>query len=155
MKKPVIIPLFAMSVVVLGGCQDSNSTKQQTSAMEQKVEQAQWVGTYQGTTPCMGCLSRCQDCPGMAVDLTLNQDMTYTLVRESLSGHNQVETLTGIMRFRDAEKTQLELVNVTTRNLLVVDTKHHLLEIREDVTANAYLAADDFLLEQPSKSSES
>jgi uncharacterized lipoprotein NlpE involved in copper resistance len=153
MKKPILIPLFATSVVLLGGCQDGSSPNQQAAAMEQKVEQAQWVGTYQGTTPCMGCLSRCQDCPGMAVDLTLNQDMTYSLRRESLSGHNEVETLTGVMRFRDAEKTQLELVNVTTRNLLVVDTAQKILEIREDVTGNAYVAADDFLLEQPAKSS--
>ena len=153
MKKPVIIPLFATSVVVLGGCQDSRGTSQQTAAIEQKVERAQWVGTYQGTTPCLGCMSRCPDCPGMAVDLTLNQDMTYTLVRESLSGHNQVETLTGVMRFYDDKKTQLELLNVKTRNLLVVDTAHKVLEIREDVTGHAYVATDDFVLEQALQSS--
>lgn len=153
MKKPILIPLFATSVVVLGGCQDTSSPQQQSVAMEQKVQQAQWVGTYQGTTPCLGCISRCPDCPGMAVDLTLNQDMSYTLVRESLSGHNAVETLTGMMRFRDADQTELELLNVKTRNLLIVDTAHKVLEIREDVTGNGYAASDDFLLEQPTQSS--
>jgi hypothetical protein len=153
MKKPILIPLFATTVVLLGGCQDSSTTNKDSTAMEQKVEQAQWVGTYQGTTPCMGCISRCQDCPGMAVDLTLNQDMTYTLRRESLSGHNDIETLTGVMRFHNAEQTQLELVSVATRNLMMLDIEHQLLEIREDVTGNAYVAADDFLLEQPTQSS--
>lgn len=148
MKKPILIPLFASSVVVVVvfGCQEQ-STDQASTVMEKKVEQAQWVGTYQGTTPCMGCISRCQDCPGMAVDLTLNQDMSYILRRESLSGHNEIENLTGVMRFRDAEHTQLELLNVKNRNLMWVDIQTKCVEIREDVTGNAYQIFDDFRLE--------
>lgn len=150
MKKPILIPLFASSMLLVGGCEGTTTT-QDSTAMQQKVQQTQWVGSYQGTTPCLACISRCPECPGMAVDLTLNQDMTYTLRRESLSGHNEIETLTGGMRFYDEAQTQLELVNVKSRNLLVVDTKNKLLEIREDLTGNAYVAVDDFTLEQPTK----
>jgi len=55
------------------------------------------------------------------VSLELHQDETYTLVRESMSGHNAPEVIQGTIRFADASRQQLELLQVNTRNLLYVD----------------------------------
>ena len=151
MKKPLLIPLIASSVLL--GCQDSTPTSSKNSQQvdqvsEQKVTVAKWVGKYQGTMPCMGCISRCEECPGMAVDLVLNQDKTYILKRESLSGHNEIETIKGNFRFSNSEQTQLELMQVKTRNLIYVDLDQQLLEILEDQTGNMYVSEDDFMLEK-------
>ena len=72
--------------------------------------------------------------------------MTYTLKRESLSGHNEIETLIGALRFNAQDQYKVELVNVTTRNLLYVDLEDHVLEIREDVTGKKYQMQSDFIL---------
>lgn len=147
MKKVVLIPLVATSAML--GCQDSTQTKaKEIEAITAEKQHAAWVGNFKGTTPCMGCLSRCEDCPGMAVALELRKDQTYTLTRESLSGHNEVEVLKGVIRFKDESKQQLELMNVQTRNLLYIDLDQQLLEIREDHTAKRYQMQSDFLLKR-------
>ncbi|MDY6451063.1 copper resistance protein NlpE N-terminal domain-containing protein [Acinetobacter faecalis] len=149
MKNRILIPLFASSVLL--GCQESNQTNTQVSEVNDKLVEKkiipQWVGYYQGTTPCMGCFSRCEDCPGMAVDVELKDDMTYVLKRESLSGHNEIETLQGKIVFKDSAQTKLELLNVQTRNQLFVDLENKILEIRVDKTAEPYQAQNDFLLD--------
>ena len=149
MKNRILIPLFASSVLL--GCQESNQTNTQVSEVNDKLVEKkiipQWVGYYQGTTPCMGCFSRCEDCPGMAVDVELKDDMTYVLKRESLSGHNEIETLQGKIVFKDSAQTKLELLNVQTRNQLFVDLENKILEIRVDKTAELYQAQNDFLLD--------
>lgn len=144
MKNVVLIPLLASAALL--GCQDANhsNTAQAQSAAQSKV--APWIGQYEGTTPCMGCLSHCEDCPGMAVTLALHEDQTYTLTRESLSGHNEIETLKGKLRFMDDAKQKIELVNVATRNLLYVDLDKQQLEIREDQSGKSYQMQSDFLL---------
>jgi len=151
MKKPLLIPLIASSVLL--GCQDSTQSnsennKQVDQVFEQKVRVEKWVGEYQGTTPCMGCISRCEECPGMAVNLVLNQDRTYTLKRESLSGNDKREIYTGHFRFSNPDQTKLELVQVKTRNLIYVNVDQKLLEILEDQTGYIYNAEDDFILEK-------
>ena len=115
MKKVILIPLVVTGA--LFGCQDQNQSVKNTVA-EAKVQLPAWVGNYQGTTPCMGCFSSCEDCPGMAVALTLNEDQTFTLQRESLSGHNEIKTMSGQIRFQDESQQKIELLNVDTRNLL-------------------------------------
>ncbi|MGA8883078.1 MAG: copper resistance protein NlpE N-terminal domain-containing protein [Acinetobacter sp.] len=150
MKKAIFIPLAAAAAAL--GCQDADQGAPQAAQLQgkaavQKQAVPAWAGKYQGTTPCMGCISRCEECPGMAVDLALHQDMSYELRRESLSGHNDVQVLKGRMLFKDQAQTQLQLLNVKTRNLIYVDLAHQLLEIREDQTAKPYAAQDDFLLE--------
>lgn len=151
MKKPLLIPLIASSVLL--GCQDSTQSnsennKQVDRVFEQKVRVEKWVGEYQGTTPCMGCISRCEECPGMAVNLVLNQDRTYTLKRESLSGNDKREIYTGHFRFSNPDQTKLELVQVKTRNLIYVNVDQQLLEILEDQTGYIYNVEDDFILEK-------
>lgn len=151
MKKPLLIPLIASSVLL--GCQDSKQSttenKTQTdSILQHKITVAKWVGEYKGTTPCMSCISRCEECPGMAVDLVLNQDQTYTLKRESLSGHNDVEILTGRFRFSNQDQSKLELIQVKTRHLIYVDLEQQLLEILKDNTGHTYASEADFILEK-------
>ncbi|MFC6167201.1 copper resistance protein NlpE N-terminal domain-containing protein [Acinetobacter terrestris] len=151
MKKPLLIPLIASSVLL--GCQDSKQTSSESNQQvdqvsEQKVTVAKWVGKYQGTTSCMGCISRCEECPGMAVDLVLDQDKTYTLKRESLSGHNEIETIQGHFRFSNPDQSKIELMQVKTRNLIYVDLDQQLLEILEDQTGHIYNSEDDFILEK-------
>ncbi|MFV5508231.1 copper resistance protein NlpE N-terminal domain-containing protein [Acinetobacter sp. 197] len=143
MKKVILIPLVVTGALL--GCQDQNQSVTNTVA-EAKVQLPTWVGNYQGTTPCMGCFSSCEDCPGMAVALTLNEDKTFTLQRESLSGHNEIETMSGQIRFQDESQQKIELLNVDTRNLLYVDLKKHVLEIREDQTGKRYQMQSDFIL---------
>lgn len=143
MKKVLMIPLVASSA--LFGCQDQNQSTANT-AIEAKAQIPAWVGNYQGTTPCMGCFSSCDDCPGMAVALSLHDDRTFTLSRESLSGHNPIETITGPIRFQDDTQQKIELLNVDTRNLVYVDLKKQVLEIREDQTGKRYQMQSDFIL---------
>lgn len=143
MKKVMLIPLVATSA--LWGCQDQTQPKQQ-AAMEAVQQVPQWVGHYQGTTPCMGCMSRCDDCPGMAVALSLHENQTFTLQRESLSGHNEIERLTGTLRFQDEAQQHIELMNVSTRNRIYVDLVKNRLEIRQDETAKPYQMQSDLLL---------
>ncbi|WP_180056512.1 copper resistance protein NlpE N-terminal domain-containing protein [Acinetobacter sp. YH12227] len=145
MKKVILIHLVASSALL--GCQDTKKPQSNdNTAITAEKQHAAWVGNYKGTTPCMGCLSRCEDCPGMAVALELHEDQTYTLTRESLSGHNDIEVLKGAIRFNDDTQQQLELMHVQTRNLLYVDLDQQLLEIREDQTAKRYQMQSDFLL---------
>ena len=151
MQKSIFIPLIAVTAMV--GCGDHQAQSEFSSAaknqtIEKKVIVPEWVGKYQGTTPCMGCFSRCDECPGMSVELTLKADQTFVLSRLSLSGHNEIETLKGKIKFTENDQSKLELENVTTRNLLFVDLKNNLLEILEDKTSNAYVAFDDFSLEK-------
>lgn len=151
MQKSILIPLIALTAMV--GCGEQPVTSETTSTakhqgFEKKVVVPDWVGKYQGTTPCMACISRCDECPGMSVELTLKADQTFVLSRLSLSGHNEIETLKGKVKFSDADQTKLELENVSTRNLIFVDLKNNVLEILEDKTSNAYVAFDDFSLEK-------
>ena len=143
MKKVVLIPLMATGILM--GCQETQQNQQQ-AASSVEMQKLSWVGHYQGTTPCMGCLSRCEDCPGMAVKLALHENMTYILERESLSGHNTVEVLQGQLKFSDDAQTQLELVDVQSRNLMVVDVLKKQLEIRQDETAQKHQMQSDFIL---------
>ncbi|CAB1213158.1 copper resistance protein NlpE N-terminal domain-containing protein [Acinetobacter bouvetii] len=147
MKKVMLIPL--MTSTALLGCQDTNqSDNQGQTSIESQKQVAAWAGKYEGTTPCMGCLSRCEDCPGMAVALELHEDKTYTLTRESLSGHNEVETLRGQLRFDAKDESKVELVHVAKRNLLYVDLEEKVLEIRADQTGKRYQMQSDFVLEK-------
>jgi uncharacterized lipoprotein NlpE involved in copper resistance len=98
--------------------------------MEAKAQIPAWVGNYQGTTPCMGCFSSCEDCSGMAVALTLNEDQTFTLQRESLSGHNEIETMSGQIRFQDESQQKIELLGGVSKSMLalnesIIDIKEH------------------------------
>lgn len=147
MKRVVLIPLVASAVLM--GCQDSKQpdAKQQI-ALNAEKQVAPWVGQYEGTTPCLTCLSRCEDCPGMVVGLTLHEDKTYTLTRESLSQHSAVETYQGKLRFSDESQQKIELLDVAARNLIFVDLDKHQLEIRADESGKRYQMQDDFLLEQ-------
>ncbi len=147
MKNVVLIPLVASAALL--GCQDANQSDPQNKAsIESQKQIAAWAGKYEGTTPCMGCLSRCDDCPGMAVALELHEDKTYTLTRESLSGHNEIETLTGRLRFDAKDENKIELINVSTRNLLYVNLDEKVLEIRVDKTAKPYQMQSDFVLDK-------
>jgi len=147
MKNVVLIHLVASAALL--GCQDANQSDPQNKAsIESQKQIAAWAGKYEGTTPCMGCLSRCDDCPGMAVALELHEDKTYTLTRESLSGHNELETLTGQLRFDAKDESKIELLNVSTRNLLYVDLDEKVLEIRVDKTAKPYQMQSDFVLDK-------
>ncbi|OTG87015.1 hypothetical protein B9T31_05245 [Acinetobacter sp. ANC 4558] len=151
MNKPILIPLFATSVLL--GCQNADSQKtindvsdkDKKVAVDQKMV-AQWVGHYHGTTPCMGCTSRCEGCAGMAVDLELKDNMTYVLQRESLSDESAIEKQEGAFMFKDKKQIQLELLNVKNRNQLHLNIADQSLEIQQDTTAKSYDAYNDFLL---------
>lgn len=146
MKNVILIPLMATGALL--GCQESErAVKQENAQLEHQVQVPHWVGNYTGTTPCMGCTSRCDECPGMAVDLVLKQDHSYELKRESLSDHNDIETLTGRFIFKDEAQTKLELLNVKNRNLIVMNLEQQQLEIRVDESALPYTAQQDFILE--------
>lgn len=147
MKKVMLIPFIATGALL--GCQDANQPQaKDKAALEHEMQKPLWAGSYSGTTPCMSCASHCEDCPGMAVDLVLNADQSYELRRESLSTHNDVDVLQGQFKFKGAGETQLELLNVKTRNMIFVHLENQMLEIREDQTAQPYVAQDDFLLER-------
>ncbi|WP_445115605.1 copper resistance protein NlpE N-terminal domain-containing protein [Acinetobacter sp. WZC-1] len=152
MKKPVLLPLIASGFLL--GCQEQSHTGHHDTsktaaenAKQQQTAAASWSGSYQGTTPCSACITRCDGCPGTAVDLVLNPDMTYEMKCENLSDHDDVESFTGHLRFVDAAQTRLQLMNVKTRNLLYLDADQHQIEILEDKTAMPYPVREDFILD--------
>lgn len=154
MQKSILIPLIAVSALSLQACDTASSTP----SVAEKSKPAGtdviplWAGKYQGTTPCMACFSRCDECPGMSVDLLLKPDQSFVLNRISLSGHNDIETLKGQFKFRDNESKIIELTGVNKRNLILMDLEHQLLEIREDLTANGFVEFEDFSLQRSSSS---
>ncbi|RKG41899.1 hypothetical protein D9K81_11715 [Acinetobacter chengduensis] len=146
-----LLPLIAISgaSAVLTGCQDTeHGTKSidQNTVQESVQPKPVWAGSYQGHTPCLSCSALCEECEGMSVKLTLKEDMQYELQRISMSGNDISETLTGRMLFKDEAKTQLELVGVSKRNLLLVNVAKHEVEIRMDQSAKAYASQQDFLM---------
>lgn len=148
MQKSILIPLVAVSAFSFTACDatstDANSTKK--AQQQHAAVIPLWAGKYQGTTPCMACFSRCDECPGMSVDLLLKPDQTFVLNRISLSGHNEIETLKGQFKFKSQDSKIIELSGVDKRNLILVDLEHQLLEIREDLTANGFIEFEDFSL---------
>jgi hypothetical protein len=70
------------------------------------------------------------------------------LQRESLSQDGDIERVEGKLIFKDAQQTQLELLNVKTRNQLFWDLENQRLEIHQDQTAQAFVAQDDFILDK-------
>lgn len=152
MQKSILIPLIAVSVLSLQACDTASSSA--SAAKKSQHAEAEviplWAGKYQGTTPCMACFSRCDECPGMSVDLLLNPDQTFVLNRISLSGHNDIETLKGQFKFKGNDTKFIELTGLNKRNLIMVDLEHQLLEIREDLTGNGFVEFEDFSLQRSS-----
>lgn len=152
MQKSLLIPLIAISALSLQACDTVSSNL----SVAENAEQAEpaviplWAGKYQGTTPCMACFSRCDECPGMSVDLLLKPDQSFVLNRISLSGHNDIETLKGRFQFRGSDSKIIELTGVNKRNLVLVDLENKLLEIREDLTAHGFIEFEDFSLQRSS-----
>ncbi len=149
MQKSILIPLIAVSVWSLQACDTASSHTSAADSAEVEVIPL-WAGKYQGTTPCMACFSRCDECPGMSVDLLLQPDHTFVLNRISLSGHNDIETLKGQFKFKEIDSKIIELSGLNKRNLILVDLEHQLLEIREDLTGNGFVEFEDFSLQRSS-----
>lgn len=148
MRRSTVIPFVLISSIHMASCDQSTQSNQllkQNDSIKNQVT-PQYIGLYQGTTPCMGCFSRCDDCPGMAVDLQLNADQTYVLSRLSLSGHNQAEEIKCQFKFINTEKSLIQLNGVPTRNIILVDLVNKMLEIRIDGTGEEYENFDDFSL---------
>lgn len=151
MKNPILLPLISCSVLL--GCHDSTPPDhtphtQIDTTLQQNIIPAAWVGTYQGNTPCMTCISHCEACPGMAVELILHADQSYQLKRQRLTGQDQLEEWTGHFRFKNNQQTQIELIQVKARNLIYLDMVQQVLEILEDKSGNLYEDQEAFLLEK-------
>lgn len=148
MQKSIFIPLVAVSAIL--GCSDQSKNISESdsasSAMSQQVIVPEWVGKYQGNTPCLSCSAYCEDCEGMHVALLLKADHAYELTRISASGNDQNQVITGVFKFNSPEQRQIELMGVSARNLIFVDLERHILEIRQDQTADAYPAQNAFSL---------
>lgn len=82
----------------------------------------------------------------MDVALVLKADHRYELNRISLSGNDKNQVIKGVFKFNNAEQSQIELIGVDVRNLILVDLERHLLEIRQDQTGDVYPAQDAFSL---------
>ena len=147
MQKSIFIPLVAVSALL--GCSDHQNPNAASNPALTSTQQAvvpAWVGTYQGNTPCLSCSAHCDECEGMNVALVLKADHGYELSRISLSGNDQNQMMTGHFKFNNPEHSQLELLGVDLRNVILVDLEHQRLEIRQDQTGAAYQAQDAFSL---------
>lgn len=147
MQKSIFIPLVAVSA--LFACSDHQNPKSEsenTSALTQNVVVPAWVGKYHGNTPCFSCSAHCEDCTGMNVALVLKADHAYELTRISLSGNDENQVIKGAFEFNNPEQSQIKLLGVDARNLILVDLEHHILEIRQDQTGDAYPVQNAFSL---------
>ena len=151
MKKALLTSFVAASISF--GCSNQTTEpEQKTSAV--KTDQGQtsdpklqaWVGKYEGIIPCATCISRCEGCDSMGVDLELHPDMSFKLVRTSYSTQSAAEVYTGHYEFLDGDKLKIQLNEVKDRNILVLGADY--TEIIDTKSGQPYAAYPDFQLEK-------
>lgn len=123
---------------------DKNSIKQVKVTIDPKLQQ--WVGKYSGVVPCAACLSRCPECDGMGVDLTIHSNQTFKLVRTSYNGYNEPEIYEGRFKFLDQDKLEIHLIGIKDRNTLLLG--RGFTEIIDTKTNQPYQAYQSFQLEK-------
>lgn len=151
-KKPILASLLCVSLNTACSKSSESSQAMQTESQNgrtvQKIsispEVQHWVGHYQADTPCKTCITRCEGCDGTHVDLYLNADQSYRLVRERNAEDEPAEHLAGRFIFVDSTKNKIQLVGTEQRGLLV--KSGDFTEIYNQETGQAYESRDEFLL---------
>ncbi|MBJ8451829.1 copper resistance protein NlpE N-terminal domain-containing protein [Acinetobacter bereziniae] len=149
MKKR-LLSSFIFASVMMGCGQHEQALKDEKASSEVKkpldVQLQKWVGHYKGTLPCAGCVTFCDECNGMTVDLKIYADQTFRLERTSNSDHNKHELYAGNFSFLDNGKVKIQLQSVKERNQLILG--HSYVEVLETKTGLPYQFFEDFQLDK-------
>lgn len=146
MKKTLLCSFVFASLCL--GCSQSKQAEHSTSEIEKSIKavdpQLQLrVGQYRGITPCVTCPTFCDGCEGSIIDLKLNHDQSFELVRTANSGNKKSETFNGKFVFNDDGKLQIQLHGVKERNLIVWGQNYV-----EVIDPNSGRPFEDFQLEK-------
>lgn len=131
------------------GCSQSEPDPKSREASTKSIkvidpELQKWVGQYKGILPCAACTSFCEGCEGMTVDLDVEENQTFKLVRTSNSGHNKPEIHEGKFIFVDNGKIKIQLDGVSERNTVL--WQQGSVEVLDAKTGLPYEAYLDFEL---------
>lgn len=147
MKKRLLSSFIFASLMM--GCEQHNpATNDEKASSEVKkpldAQLQKWVGHYKGTLPCASCVTFCDECNGMNVDLNIHAYQTFRLERTSNSDHNKHELYVGSFSFLDNGKIKIQLQNVKERNQLILGNDY--VEVLETKTELPYQSFEDFQL---------
>ncbi|OTU19985.1 copper resistance protein NlpE N-terminal domain-containing protein [Acinetobacter pittii] len=149
MKKR-LLSSFIFASLMMGCDQHDPATNNEKASSEVKkpldAQLQKWVGHYKGTLPCAGCVTFCDECNGMNVDLNIHADQTFRLERTSNSDHNKHELYVGSFSFLDNRKIKIQLQNVKERNQLILGSGY--VEVLETKTGLPYQSFEDFQLDK-------
>ncbi len=150
MMKKRALSTFILASVIMGCSQNDPNPEQEKVGTEVKPSidplLQKWIGHYQGILPCAGCITFCENCDGMTVDLKIHADQTFRLERTSNSDHNKHELYVGNFSFMDHGKIKIQLQHVKERNQLILGDDY--VEILESKTGVPYQAFEDFQLDK-------
>lgn len=150
MKIKFIASFILASITV--GCDStelpsqSKSDAQKSMALQTDPALALWVGQYSGTVPCSGCLSHCEGCDGVALDLILRADHSFKLTRVKADPDSEAEVYEGQFAFFDAAKLSIQLVGLKERNIMQLGEGYS--EIIDTQTLQPFLENADFQLQK-------
>ncbi|SPL69718.1 copper resistance protein NlpE N-terminal domain-containing protein [Acinetobacter stercoris] len=123
--KKTLLTSFILASVSFGCSEAHDGQKNAKDNVKIKVVTdpalSEWVGHYSGITPCANCITRCEGCEGLGIDLKINADQTYVLERSDNNNTSKPEVFAGRFHFVDPDKTRIELIGVTDRNKLGID----------------------------------
>ncbi|WP_336930867.1 copper resistance protein NlpE N-terminal domain-containing protein [Acinetobacter tandoii] len=149
MKKTLLCSFVFASLCL--GCSQSKQAEHSTSETEKSTKAVDpqlqlWVGQYRGITPCVTCPTFCDGCEGSTIDLKLNQDQSFELIRTANRGNKKSETFNGKFAFNDDGKLQIQLYGVKDRNLIVWGQNY--VEVINPNSRRPFDAFEDFQLEK-------
>lgn len=149
MRKSLLCSFVFASLCL--GCSQSEQAKHSTSETKKSIKAVDpqlqlWVGQYRGITPCVTCPTFCDGCEGSTIDLKLNEDQTFQLVRTGNIGKKKTEAFSGKFTFNDDGKLQIELRGVKERNIMVWGQNY--IEVIDSHTERSFDAFADFQLEK-------
>ena len=145
-QKIIQISAFLFLCLSLSACGDMDRTSEEkkanvTEIIEEgeQMNNAPWVGTYEGTLPCA-------DCAGIEVKLELNEDMSYTKTQRYLETEtpNKVEE-EGTFQWKEVNNIVI-LEDPSGQQHQYIVESDRLIALKEDGTKVTGEMSDKYIL---------
>ncbi|MDV2439498.1 copper resistance protein NlpE N-terminal domain-containing protein [Acinetobacter gerneri] len=149
MKKTLLTSFILASVSF--GCSESNDvSKNEKSSVKIKVvsdpKMQAWVGHYTAVTPCANCVTRCEGCEGIGIDLKINADQSFIFERTDNNADTKPVVFMGRFRFIDPDKRKIELMGVSDKHKFALSEGS--IEVIDTKTERFFDSDDEFLLDK-------
>ena len=146
--KRTLVGAFVFASICLG-CSQAEQGKQNESADVKSIkvmdpQLQKWVGHYKGITPCITCSAFCDGCEGTTVEIFLNPDQSFKLLRTPNSQSNKAEKYAGHFSFEDSGKLKIHLNGVNERNQLIFGQDY--IEVIDVKSGTSFMDFTDFQL---------